>query len=203
MQKTTKKRAAAYELTWSVSTGDDAGGEDAFKLEYQVEGIEELYIADRLWVHNDQNRRAPDPFGVYRFVRDGSLRLVFAQAPHSPLVMPQVCFEPLFSRIQAGETRRQEISIKLPVDEYSALERDITEPAEVEEVSRVIFVLDYRLRSDMDADPRPPPRETAEDVGYVVWNSKPIISSMDGLEIPVKRRTGDMARFALPEDKRK
>ena len=197
MQSSKKERSTKYELEWSLSTGDT--GE--LLLEYRVEAFEELYIADRLWDYNDRKKRAPDPFGVYRFVHEGCLRLVFAQAPHPPEVMPHVLYTPLFSRIGEGETRRQEIAIKLPVNEYSALARNIKAPATDIEVTRAMLVLDHRLRSDMDADPAPPPLETAEDAGYIVWGSKPIISSMDVFKIPVKRRTDPMARFALPEDK--
>jgi hypothetical protein len=198
MQSSKTERCSAYELEWSLSTGETG----VLKLEYRVEAFEELYIADRLWIYDDKKKRAPDPFGVYRFVHEGCLRLVFAQAPHLPEVMPHVIFEPLFSRIRAGETRRQEIAIKLPVDEYSCLARNIKAPAADEEVSRAVLVIDHRLRSDMDEDPAPPPGESVETAGYVVWDSKPIISSLEVEKIPVKRRTGTMARFALPEDKR-
>jgi hypothetical protein len=198
MTTSTTERSAAYELTWSLSITDGANGERVLKLEYQVEAFEELYIADRLWDFGDANERVPDPFGVYRFVRNGSLRLVFAQAPYPPNVMPRITYQPLYSRIRAGKTRQRSVLIRMPVDEYSSLARDISSPTVIEEVSRVFFVLSYRLRSTMAEDPAPPPFETAEDAGYIVHGPEQIISALEVDKLPVKRRTGYIARFALP-----
>lgn len=198
MIRSTTERTTAYDLTWSLSITGGSNGDRALKLEYKVEAFEELYISDRLWDYGDKNQRIPDPFGVYRFVSEGSLRLVFAQAPYPSNVMPRVTYPPLYSRIRAGEARQKAIPIKLPVDEYSALARNINDPTVLEEVSRVYFVLNYRLRSTMDKDPVPPPRETAEQSGYIVHGPKQIISVMDVESLPVKRRTGYIARFALP-----
>lgn len=188
-----RERRAAFELAWSLR----AEGR-LLRLEYAIEAFEELYVWDRLWDHDRARRRVPDPFGVYRFVRDGSLRLVFAQAPHPPDVLPEEIYEPLCSRILAGETHRSTVPIALPVDEYSSLARDVGSPTVVEEVSRVLLVLGYRPRSTMARDPAPPPYETAERAGHVVHDPELVVSSMDFEGLPVKRRTGDIARFALP-----
>jgi hypothetical protein len=197
-----EERTSAYAVTWSVSTEAAAKGSDerVLKLEYQVKAFEELYISDRLWNSDPVSYRVPDPFGVYRFVRDGSLRLVFAQAPKPPNVMFGNTYPPLYSRVLAGETRRQTVRIKLPVDEYSALglARDVNAPTVVEQVSRVYFVLGVSLRSTMGGAPAPPMRESGEKDGYVVNGSKNIVLAMDVDKLPVKRRTGYMARFPLP-----
>jgi hypothetical protein len=185
-----------------VSIEAKGGNERVLKLEYAVKAIEELYVSDRLWDYNAEQRRVPDPHGVYRFVGDGSLRLVFAQAPHPPNVQLARLFQPLFSRIRAGETRRQTVQIKLPVEEYSALARDVNAPSVVEEVSRVYFVLGYRLRSKMDKEPVTPAGETPETAGYVVYAPEHIILSLETDKIPVKRRTGYMPRFPLPGEPR-
>jgi hypothetical protein len=200
MNASVTEKSSTYELTWSLSIAEPAGGgsDRALKLEYAVKAFEELYIADRLWDYDAEHRRIPDPFGVYRFVRDGSLRLVFAQAPHPPNVQLGRLFQPLYSRIRAGETRHNAVLIKLPVDEYSALERDINAPTALEEVSRVLFVLGYRLRSTMDKDPWTPAGETPETAGYVVYAPSLILSEIHVDALPVKRRTGYMARFPLP-----
>ena len=186
-------RTPAYEITWSVAV---VAGE--LKLDYQVKALEELYVSDRLWDDDAAQHRIPDPYGVYRFVQNGSLRLVFAQAPHPPNVMLGKTYQPLYSRVLAGETRRQTVRIKLPVDEYSSLARDVNAPTAVEEVSRVYFVLGVRLRSTIDRAPAPPPRESGESAGYVVYEPTEVILAMDVDKLPVKRRTGYMARFALP-----
>jgi hypothetical protein len=200
MSASTTEKTSTYQLTWSLSIEAPAPGtnDHVIKLDYAVTALEELYIADRLWVHDAANQRVPDPFGVYRFVQNDSLRLVFAQAPSPPNVRFANLFRPLYSRILAGETRRKSVLIQLPVDEYSALARDVDAPSILEAVSRVFFVLGYRLRSTMDRDPVPPPRETAEEAGYVVYEPQLMISELQVDPLPVKRRTGYVARFPLP-----
>lgn len=195
MNGSAKERSAAFELTWSVGTDNEAR---VLTLDYQIEAFEELYVSDRLWDYGPGKQRIPDPFGVYRFVTDGTLRLVFSQAPYPSNVDPSIIFQPLYSRVGAGETRRASVRIELPVDEYSALSRNVAAPTALETVSRAMLIMSYRLRSDMPADPAPPPNETPEQAGYIVYNAKLVTSTIEGLAIPVKRRTGYMARFALP-----
>lgn len=196
MNVSTKESSSAYELTWSLTAAE--GPEKRLLLAYSVHAHEELYLGDRLWDYAKGGARIPDPFGVYRFVREGSLRLVFAQAPWPPNISPRTVYQPLYSRVKAGETHRREISIEVPVDEYSSLARDLSEPTVVEEVSRVVLVLAYRARSSMSADPQPPPKESAEEAGYIVTDPKLITSAVEIDRLKVKRRTGYMARFALP-----
>jgi hypothetical protein len=200
MNASATEKSSAYELTWSLSTASPTDGEndDGLKLDYAVTAFEELYISDRLWDDDAAQHRIPDPFGVYRFVHDGSLRLVFAQAPRPPNVKLGKTYPPLYSRILAGETRRQSVRIEVPVDEYSSLGRNINAATVLEEVSRVVFVLGYQLRSALDRAPTPPPRETAETAGYVVYEPELIISELRVDRLQVKRRTGYMARFPLP-----
>ncbi|MBZ5712702.1 hypothetical protein [Nannocystis pusilla] len=194
-----RERTPAYALSWSFSAVDGAAaGEPTFKLEYELDAFEELYVGDRLWVLDRAGKRVPDPFGVYRFVAGESLRLVFARPPVPPNVMPRVVFQPLFSRVGPGETRRNEVLLKAPIDEYSALGRDIHAETVLEEVSKVILVLSYRLRSTMDKDPVPPPFESPDEAGYIVSEPELIISTLAGTQVPVKRRTGYIARFPLP-----
>lgn len=198
MNNTVTEKSAAYELTWTLRTVTADGGERALELEYAVTAHEEMFISDRLWVGDVVHSRVPDPYGVYRFVKDDSLRLVLAQAPAPPNVRLGNPYRPLYSKIAAGETRRQTVRIALPVDEYSALARDVSSPTSLEEVSRVYLVIGYRLRKDMDREPLPPPNESAEGAGYVVYAPKLMISEMHVEGIPVKRRTGYIARFPLP-----
>jgi hypothetical protein len=167
-------------------------------LEYSISASEELYVADRLWDYDEQRQRVPDPFGVYRFVRDGSLRLVFAPAPRPANVLPRVTYTPLWSKVAAGEIHRRKIPIALPVDEYSILARDVASESVVEEVSRVVLVVRHRARDGMDADPQPPPGESASEAGYIVYDGDDWVSSMDIEPLPVKRRLGYIARFPLP-----
>jgi hypothetical protein len=199
MKNEAKERTDAFELTWSLAfegPGPD-GKPEALRLEYRIHASEEIYVSDRLWDYDRARKRVPDPFGVYRFVHEGSLRLVFAQAPWASNMEPSIVYVPLFSRIRAGETRANAISLKLPIEEYSSLARNVAAPSALEEVPRAYLVMGYRLRSTMDKDPQPPPSEGA-DVGYVVHDPKLLISSLETDPIPVKRRTGYMPRFPLP-----
>jgi hypothetical protein len=200
MHASATEKSSSYELAWSLDiTAPAVGqGDPTLDLEYKVKALEELYVSDRLWTDSADRYRFPDPFGVYRFVRDGSLRLVFAQAPAPPNIRVADPYRPLYSRILAGETRTQTVRIKLPVLEYSILARNVHAEAALEEVSRVFFVLGYWPRSAMDRAPAPPMHETAEEAGYVVYGQRLMISSAYTDRIPVERRTVYMARFSLP-----
>lgn len=198
-----EEKTSAYAVTWSVSTEPAVKGSDerVLTLEYQVKAFEELYVADRLYRDPDRFR-VPDPFAVYRYVQDGSLRLVFAPAPLPAGMMVAIPSDlPLYSRILAGETRAQTVRIKLPIDEYPSEWPGpggvvVRAPTVSEEVSRVYFVLGYRLRSTLDHAPAVP--EKAKDAGYIVKRPKFIILAMDVDKLPVTRHTGYMARFPLP-----
>src|SRR5262249_24515837 len=120
------------------------------------------------------------------------------QAPAPPNTLPAVRYEPLFTRVRAGETHRRRATIALPVDEYSPLARDVEAPTLLEELSRVMLVLGHRARSTLEAEPLPPPFESPDDAGYIVHDPSLLVSSMDVHALPVKRRTGYIARFALP-----
>lgn len=192
------EKSPAFELVWSLERVAQNNAGPALKLSFQFKAQEDLYISDRLWDYAKGGKRIPDPFGVYRFVVEGSLLLVFAQAPSPPNVLPRVVYTPLFSHIPAGETRKNSVLMPLPVDEYSSLERDTDAPTAVEQVSRATLILGYRLRSTMDKDAAPPPRENAEEAGYIVHNPQLIVSALDVDPIAVKRRTEPTARFTLP-----
>lgn len=198
-----EERTSAYAVTWSVSTEAAANGNDerVLKLEYHVKAFEELYIADRLYSDPD-HFLVPDPFAVHRYVQDGSLRLVFGPAPYPAGMTVAIPSDlPLYSRILAGETRQQTVRIKLPIDEYPSEWPGpggvvVRAPTVSEEVSRVYFVLGYRLRSTLDHAPAVP--EKAKEAGYIVKRPKFIILAMDVDNLPVTRHTGYMARFPLP-----
>jgi hypothetical protein len=191
---TRKEDTPSYVLEWSLT----AKGTEEIVLAYAIKAFEELYVSDRLWDRKRDGIRIKDPFGIYRFVRDGSLRLAFTQAPYPPNVSPMEIFQPLFSKVDAGQTHGGSVSIALPVDEYSSLARNIAAPNEIVTVTRVHFALGYALRSELRADPIPPIKETAEEAGYIVHTDKRIVSTCDvPSRIQVKQRTEYMARFAL------
>lgn len=193
------EKSPAYELLWSLDRTAPNEGGPALKLSYQVKALEDLYISDRLWDYSKEGKRIPDAFGVYRFVWEGNLLLVFAQAPAPPNVAPRVIYEPLYSHIRAGELRKNSVLITLPVDEYSSLQRNTKSPTTEEQIARVILVLGYRTRSSMSKDAEPPPRESAEESGYVVNDPQRIVSSLEVDPLPVKKRSNPMARFVLPK----
>lgn len=204
MPASAKEKLAEIELSWSFNKAEPNGSPEsgsAMKLEYEIQAFEELYVSDRLWDYDASNSRIPDPFGVYRFVRDGSLRLVFGQAPIPLPMKPRNIYQPLYSKVVPGTIHRRELLLQLPIDEYSALARDIDSPHVIEELTKVFLVFGYRLRSDLDADPQPPPNESAESAGYIVHDSTLLVSGLETVApFQVNRRTGSIARFALPGD---
>ncbi len=193
---------AAFSLNWTlrIDRGASADAPGTLTLAYEIEAREEVFISDRLWDFDDDRNRIADPFGVYRFVVGDSLRLVFAQAPLPRGVVPRLTFQPLYSRVRAGETLRKQLTLSLPVQEYSSLSRNIDAPSELERVARVTLVMGHRARSAMQSDPAPPPFESADDAGYIVHSPSIITSTMTVDPLPVLRRTQSMARYALPAD---
>ncbi len=191
-----RDRFDGFELDWTF--GATSGPAPAMRLDYAITAHEDLYVADRLWDYTRQGARVADPHGVYRFVRDGSLRLLFGQAPRPSNVSLRVVYAPLYSRVRAGETRRGEALLPAPVDEYSSLARDLGSPSVIEHVARATLILEYRLRRTMREDPRPPIEERAEDVGYIVHDPSRAISTSQTAPFAVRRRTSYVARVALP-----
>ncbi len=193
------ERFAPCRLAWSLDAATGASnGANIHTLRYEIEALEDLYVADRLWDNDVDGRRIRDPFGVYRFVHDGNLRLVLAPAPRPPNIHIRKHYIPLYSGVAAGETRKNEISIRLPVDEYSALARDVGSATVIEHVAAVTLVVGYRTRASLPSRPIPPLNETADEAGYIVHAPQLLISAMAVAPVPVKRRTGYIARFPLP-----
>ena len=195
-----RERFDEFDLEWSceASPSAPATGASAMLLTWALTAREELFVADRLWEFDADARRIPDPRGVYTFVRDGELRLLFGQAPQPSNLQLRVTYPPLFSRVLAGETRRGEVTLPLPVDEYSSLARDVRSPTSIERVSRVTLIVEYRTRRSMDRDPTPPLGESAETAGLIVHGPRRVTSTLHTAPFAVKRRTGYIARVALP-----
>ncbi len=198
MQASTTEQHTAFTLHWSVEV--DAQAPHA-TLRYELTAHEELYLTDRLWDLDRTGRRIPDAHGVYRFVHGRTLRLVFAQAPWHPAIALRQVYKPLSSRVRAGETHRRSVPLTLPVDEYSALARDVAAPHELTTVDRVSLIFDYRLRRDLAADPEPPPGESGDAVGFIVHDGARYVSSVELRGLPVHLRTGPMVRLALSGDR--
>lgn len=192
--------SASFDLSWSIEVVGRAHEDQppVARLQYRVDAREELYVSDRLWDFDRAATRVADPFGVYRFVHEDSLRLVFDQAPWPSNMELRTIYTPLFSRVRAGEARHREIDLAMPIDEYSSLARRIDAPTSLEHVTRVLLVLGYRTRATMAADPRGPAREDPDEVGYVVHGPSLVQSSLAVDPLPVRRRTGYTARYALP-----
>lgn len=201
----------AFEFSWSldvkevpggrqVPAGAPAAGKKVARLRYEVKALEEVYIGDKLWDLDPERTRVPDPFGVYRFVRDKNLRLLLGQAPWDERMAIRNVYPPLFSKVPKGETLINEIDIALPVDEYSALERWVEGPTEPVYVTSATLIMEYMPRSKLKEDPKPPPGE-GESVGYVVHGARPMISSIRKMDpLPVKLRTEETVRVVVPGD---
>jgi hypothetical protein len=184
-----------FDLDWHFDAR--SGPSPAMRLTWAINAREELFVADHLWDYARDATRIADPHGVYRFVHEGTLRLLFGQAPRPSNVSLRVTYTPFFSRVRAGQTHRREVLVPLPIDEYSSLARDVGSPTVTEHVARVMLLVDYRLRRTMTADPLPPMNESAEAVGYIVHDPSRAISTLETSPFTVKRRTGYIARVAL------
>ena len=192
---------ADFQCLWSLTESGSEGteGERTLKLAYQIEARSELYVADRLWRFDASRSVIPDPLGVYRYVRDDSLRLVFDTSPMPPNTSVRVTYAPLYSRVLPGKVHARELTLTVPVEEYSSAPYDSTAPTVIERVARVVLVMAYRLRATMDRDPAPPIGES-EGVGFVVANPSRFISSVAVSPLAVRCRTVPFARYALPGD---
>lgn len=182
-------------LDWTLDVA--AGREPALRLEWAITADDELYVADRLWDYARDGARIAEPYGVYRFVHDRTLRLLFGAAPRPGGISLQVTYVPRYSRVPAGETRRHALRLALPVDEYSSLARDVGSPTELAQVDRVTLLVDHRLRRTMASDPRPPWGEDPAAAGYIVHDPARVVSTQATAPFAVKRRTGYIARVAL------
>jgi hypothetical protein len=184
---------SAFVLSWSFEATQIAHASGnplhAMKLSLRLDAREELYVADRLWDFNDAGARIAEPFGVYRIVHDRTLVLLFGQAPMPHNVQPRVTFRPLYSRVRAGESLRREVLLAYPIDEYTALDRDVRSPNTLVQLDQVTLALEYRTRASMREDPQPPPREDSEAVGYVVYDPERILSTCSVAPFAVHRRT--------------
>ncbi len=190
------ERDPAFVLHWSF----DVGGDPAVAtLRYRFEAVEEIYVGDKLWDYDPSARRVPDPFGVYRFVHGERLRLLFGQAPWPPNVAPRNVYKPLFTRVLAGATHGGEVRLAVPIDEYSPLARDVASPTDAVQVARVELIVEFRPRSEMRDDPRPPPGESPA-AGYIVHDARRVIGAMEIHPVTAKRRRGPIARVRLPGD---
>jgi hypothetical protein len=115
----------AFTLAWSLRAmrNGDANSPAHLQFDFQLEAREEVFIADKLWDFDSSNQRIPDRFGVYRFVHEGTLRLLFGQAPRPSNILPRVIYAPLYSRIRAGEVHQKSLLLTLPVDEFESCTR--------------------------------------------------------------------------------
>ncbi|MBK8251555.1 MAG: hypothetical protein IPK82_02675 [Polyangiaceae bacterium] len=193
MNLTKSETNQTFALTWSLSAD-----KDKLELNIQIQPHEEMFVADRLWVYTPEGEVVGDPWGVYRFAMGNSLRLVFADSPCPPNISPQILFEPRFSKIKQGAIHRIHVSIKLPIDEYSALARDVDSPHSVEMVNSVTLIIAYRTQKSLGEEPSPPYGETGDNAGYLVFDPEFVVSTMEVPALPVRKRTGYIARFALP-----
>lgn len=190
---------ADFLCLWSLTEarGDGAEGERTLKLTYRIDAGSELYVSDRLWEYDASRSVVPDPFEVYRFVRDDSVRLVFDKSPALPNTSVRVTYAPLYSRVMPGVAHEREIPLRVPVEEHSGMPYDPDAPTVIQQVSRAILVMGYRLRATMERDPAPP-LGVSDDVGFVVTNPSKFISSLAISTLEVRCRTVPFARYTLP-----
>jgi hypothetical protein len=77
-----------------------------------------VYVLDFPW-RLENNAPVADAQQVYRFERDGTLRLLLGAPPLPARMNVAIHFIPFASRVASGAVHDVELSIRLPVEEYN------------------------------------------------------------------------------------
>ena len=164
-------------------------------------GETDVLVFDRLWTVDRDNQPVADPQRVYRFERDGELRLLFGGAPLPRLFLVTFANVPYATRIRAGTAHEIELSFPLPVTEYSCYFDEAASSTCARVVARRVRVIVTCLvvRSGVQfapvaADP------TAFKVGpaEIVARASSAVATCPCPGITVLRRTDMFDRVTLP-----
>jgi hypothetical protein len=187
-------KSSDLSLTWSFQPVAGKGRSLHYRLENLAKA--DVYVFDRLWRLDKASKYTIDPEPIYRFVRDGSLRLFFGAPPsRRPSTYRNV---PHATRLLPGGTHERTILLTEPITEYNSY----FPPPEAKDlqsvrVTRVVLILEYVVATPgLDVSPAP------EDPGaFNLRNSGPILkltSEAPTAGFDVLRRTDRFDRIALP-----
>jgi hypothetical protein len=167
-------------------------------------GAADILVLDRLWVL-EGGQKAIDPEHVYRFERDGSLRLLLGAAPLPRMKSALYRNVPMGTRVPAKAALDREILVPAPLQEYSVY-FPVTDPARVETktVSTVHLVVEYLV-----VTPELVTRASAMDAAAVEIDN-PVFALAGAVRLvqtgtvgplEVARRTDEFDRMLLPGEK--
>ncbi len=190
------KSAVSFEASASVAEG-------ALKLRLRIRNGEprEIYVFDRLWALDAASNIVPDSQQIYRFLHDHTLRLLLGMAPLPRMKKTLFRNVPFVTRIDAGAAREREISIPVPIAEYSPYFKgekaaDYTGVT----VDGIEVFLDYlRASPDLATVPSPIDPTALELDTPGIWSRATRLKSA---QIPIRlhtlKRTDEFDRLYLP-----
>lgn len=161
----------------------------------------DLWVLDRLWKLSS-NATSADPEAVYRFERDGKLRLLLGAAPLPRRSTVTFRVVPYARRLPAQGTLEGDLTVSLPVPEYSVYftsPRGDEHPSyESKHVERVALLVQYIV-----AGPDIRTEEVKSFPGALKVPASALVDArMATAELPlsldVQRRTDTFDRVTLP-----
>jgi hypothetical protein len=177
----------------------------AVKVEARLEnhGTGEIFVFDRLWTLDSSSRQAPDREGAYRFVRDGTLRLLLGPCP-----LPrrwQVTYRnvPHASLVPPGGSLALAISSAGPVGEHGAYFPEPPGSATTKvHVERVELVVQYaEAPRDLAAAPSGLFPGAFVLPAAALDGLRSAVAPSPRVELDVLRRADDFDRLTLPGEK--
>jgi hypothetical protein len=179
-------------LSWSFEV---AGGKLTIHYEIANHEAQDVYVLNR----PSTSQGGLDPEKIYRFERDGGLRLLLGVAPLPRRKTVLFSNTPLATRIATNGTLKDTVAIDVPVAEYSPyFSKDGAH--EIKQVDRVLLLVDYFL-----ADSGIPVKAVPDLPGLFKASGasrrfvKMLVSEKRSPSpIEVKRRTDELDRIDLP-----
>jgi len=165
-------------------------------------GLTDILVLDRLWKLDASSKRALDGEHVYRFERDGSLRLLLGPAPLPRLKSALYRNVPMATRVPARSALDRDLTIVAPLTEYSVYFPE-TDPRHHETKSdgTVHLIIDY-LMADAKLVTHPSPLDAnaveIENPVLALAGSVRLVQSGTVSAFEVIRRTDEFDRLALP-----
>ena len=165
-------------------------------------GAVDILVLDRLWTLDASSQRALDGEHIYRFERDGSLRLLLGPAPLPRLKTVTYRNVPMATRVRARAALDRDITLVAPIKEYSVYFPEIApENYEPKIVGTVHLVIDYLVaRPELvtRASSLDPAAVEIDNPVLALVGAQRLVHSgpVSGLE--VLRRTDEFDRMTLP-----
>lgn len=140
MSKIANARNEDLALEWSFRHAPNEGL--SLSLRFVAPASNDVFVLDRLWRLDKSSQPVVDKEPIYRFERDGSLRLLLGTCP----VRRSMNYKnvPHASRVPAGGAYERTISIANPLKEYSCyFPSPEPEKSAVVPVNRLVLIVEY------------------------------------------------------------